>query len=166
MSRKPRSRVSLAQIATQPAGQPIDPAARELAAGSLRAFGTRHTHRVTNDDRAAPAAPPPGRSIDDILAEARGRLQRVSPAEARRAWRDGAVAVDIRPEAQRRTHGSLPGALVVERNVLEWRFDPARTLGCRSPASTCRWSCSARRATRPAWPLRRCRTWACTAPPT
>jgi rhodanese-related sulfurtransferase len=32
--------------------------------------------------------------------------------------------VDIRPAAQRAEHGDLPGALVVERNVLEWRFDP------------------------------------------
>jgi rhodanese-related sulfurtransferase len=37
---------------------------------------------------------------------------------------DGAVVVDIRPAAQRETHGVLPGALVIERNVLEWRFDP------------------------------------------
>jgi rhodanese-related sulfurtransferase len=37
----------------------------------------------------------------------------------------GAVLVDIRPAAQRAIEGSVPGALVVERNVLEWRFDPA-----------------------------------------
>jgi len=37
----------------------------------------------------------------------------------------GAVVVDIRPALQRATHGELPGALVIERNVLEWRLDPA-----------------------------------------
>ena len=36
-----------------------------------------------------------------------------------------AILVDIRPESQRATEGSIEGALVVERNVLEWRFDPA-----------------------------------------
>jgi rhodanese-related sulfurtransferase len=40
-------------------------------------------------------------------------------------WSTGAVVVDIRPAAQRAAEGELPGALVVERNVLEWRFDPA-----------------------------------------
>jgi rhodanese-related sulfurtransferase len=33
--------------------------------------------------------------------------------------------VDIRPAAQRAAEGEIPGALIVERNVLEWRFDPA-----------------------------------------
>ena len=37
---------------------------------------------------------------------------------------DGAVLVDIRPQAQRRQEGEIPGALVIERNVLEWRLDP------------------------------------------
>ena len=45
---------------------------------------------------------------------------RAGPARGRQ----GAVVVDIRPAAQRAEHGDLPGALVVERNVLEWRFDP------------------------------------------
>jgi rhodanese-related sulfurtransferase len=49
----------------------------------------------------------------------------VTPAEASGAWADGAVLVDIRPALQRATHGELPGALVIERNVLEWRLDPA-----------------------------------------
>ena len=70
--------------------------------------------------------PDPGRtSIDTLLDRARSRLQRVSPAEARRAWAEGAVLVDIRPALQRATDGELPGALVIERNVLEWRLDPA-----------------------------------------
>lgn len=65
-----------------------------------------------------------GRSIDEILAQARARLSRLGPAEAARAAADGAVLVDIRPEAQRRAEGEIPDALIIERNVLEWRFDP------------------------------------------
>ena len=65
------------------------------------------------------------KTIDQILAEARARLDRLDPAGARRAQADGAVLVDIRPVAQRLASGQIPGALVVERNVLEWRFDPA-----------------------------------------
>ncbi len=72
------------------------------------------------------AAPPPGaRTIDEILAEARGRLDRVSPQQAMAARRDGALMVDIRPAAQRAAEGEVPGTLVIERNVLEWRLDPA-----------------------------------------
>jgi rhodanese-related sulfurtransferase len=72
--------------------------------------------------------PPAGsRGIDDILAEARARLRRLDPEAAHLAYRDGAVLVDIRPAAQRAATGEIPGALVVERNVLEWRFDPRST---------------------------------------
>lgn len=60
-----------------------------------------------------------------MLAQARDRLRRVTPAQAVRARAAGAVIVDIRPVLQRSTEGELPGALVVERNVLEWRFDPS-----------------------------------------
>ena len=62
--------------------------------------------------------------VDLLLSAARARLARLTPAEALAAVADGAVVVDIRPAAQRAEHGDLPGALVVERNVLEWRFDP------------------------------------------
>ncbi|MGC9670769.1 rhodanese-like domain-containing protein [Planosporangium sp. 12N6] len=65
------------------------------------------------------------RTIDQILADARARLDRLEPAQVADAQRDGAVVVDIRPIAQRVASGQIPGALVVERNVLEWRFDPA-----------------------------------------
>ena len=72
------------------------------------------------------SAPPPGsRTIDQVLAEARERLDRPTPHEAARAVASGAVLVDIRPAAQRAAEGEIPGALIVERNVLEWRFDPA-----------------------------------------
>jgi rhodanese-related sulfurtransferase len=69
--------------------------------------------------------PPRGsRSIDDILDEARARLRRLSPAETHTTVAAGGVLVDIRPAAQRALEGGIPGALIVERNVLEWRFDP------------------------------------------
>jgi rhodanese-related sulfurtransferase len=63
-------------------------------------------------------------TVDDLLTEARADLQRLSPVETLAAQRNGAVLVDIRPHALRASEGEIPGALVVERNVLEWRFDP------------------------------------------
>jgi rhodanese-related sulfurtransferase len=65
------------------------------------------------------------KTIDTILDEARARLRRLGPREARQAWTDGALLIDIRPEGQRRREGEIPGAIVLERNVLEWRLDPA-----------------------------------------
>jgi len=77
---------------------------------------------------AAPPAPrtrPAGaRSVDELLAQARARLHRLGPEQVRAAQRGGAVLVDIRPVAQRRVNGVIPGAVVIERNVLEWRLDP------------------------------------------
>lgn len=64
-------------------------------------------------------------SIDQLLAQARSGLQRLDPLAAWRAQRTGAVIVDIRPEHNRRTEGELPGAVPIERTVLEWRLDPA-----------------------------------------
>jgi rhodanese-related sulfurtransferase len=69
--------------------------------------------------------------IDLLLSAARARLHRLTPLEALRAVEGGAVVVDIRPAAQRAEHGDLPGALVVERNVLEWRFDPTSEAALR-----------------------------------
>ena len=66
-------------------------------------------------------------SVDALLAAARARLQRLTPQQAVAAVRHGALLVDIRPYAQRVAEGEVPGALVVERNVLEWRFDPTCT---------------------------------------
>jgi rhodanese-related sulfurtransferase len=81
---------------------------------------------VTYAPAVTTSAPPAGRrTIDQILAEARSRLQRVGPQQAARAAGEGALLVDIRPAAQRAAEGEIPGALIVERNVLEWRFDPA-----------------------------------------
>ncbi|ADG96997.1 Rhodanese domain protein [Segniliparus rotundus DSM 44985] len=65
------------------------------------------------------------RTIDEVLGEARSRLARLEPHELPAALRRGAILVDIRPAAQRAREGELPEALVIERNVLEWRCDPA-----------------------------------------
>ncbi|TFV88795.1 rhodanese-like domain-containing protein [Blastococcus sp. CT_GayMR16] len=64
-------------------------------------------------------------TVDDLLAEARARIVRVTPEEAAARILDGAYLVDIRPAAQRQREGEVPGSLIIERNVLEWRFDPA-----------------------------------------
>ncbi|WP_250029064.1 rhodanese-like domain-containing protein [Paractinoplanes maris] len=69
-------------------------------------------------------APPGSLSIDQILANARARLTRVGPRETAAALGRGAVLIDIRPAAQRAEFGEIPGAVVIERNVLEWRLDP------------------------------------------
>ncbi|MFN2536029.1 MAG: rhodanese-like domain-containing protein [Pseudonocardiaceae bacterium] len=60
-----------------------------------------------------------------MLAQARSGLRRLTPAQAHEARACGALLVDIRPGWQRAEEGGVPGALVVERNHLEWRFDPA-----------------------------------------
>lgn len=72
--------------------------------------------------------------IDRALARARDRLRRLEPADAPAAVERGAVLVDIRPAAQRAFEGPLSGALVIERNVLEWRCDP--TSDARLPQAT------------------------------
>jgi rhodanese-related sulfurtransferase len=64
-------------------------------------------------------------AIDDLLRAARARLRRLTPAEARDAAAGGGVIIDIRSDGQRAADGMVPDALVVPRNVLEWRADPA-----------------------------------------
>ena len=69
--------------------------------------------------------PPAGaRSIAELLSEARARLNRLGPAAVHEAMGRGAVLIDIRPAAQRAEFGEIPGAIIIERNVLEWRLDP------------------------------------------
>jgi len=65
------------------------------------------------------------RTIDDLLAAARARLDRVDPHRAAALIADGAILVDTRPQWQRAAEGEFPDALVIERNHLEWRLDPA-----------------------------------------
>ena len=64
-------------------------------------------------------------TIDDLLAAARARLDRVTAADLPRELAAGALVVDIRPVEQRSRDGELDGAIVIDRNVLEWRLDPA-----------------------------------------
>lgn len=63
-------------------------------------------------------------TIVEMLDQARSRIERTTVFELRDAITRGAVVVDIRPQAQRAVEGTLPGALAIERNVLEWRLDP------------------------------------------
>jgi rhodanese-related sulfurtransferase len=66
----------------------------------------------------------PSVGIEAHLEHARAGWTRLSPVEAAVRMRCGAVIVDTRPEFQRRCDGEVPGAIVVERNHLEWRLDP------------------------------------------
>lgn len=63
-------------------------------------------------------------AVDRMLAAARAGLDRVDPGELAREMEAGALVVDIRPVEQRSRDGEMPGALVIDRNVLEWRLDP------------------------------------------
>ena len=66
-----------------------------------------------------------GPGVDRLLAAARRRIApRVTPAQLAGVLAEGALVVDTRSAAQRRRDGALPGAVVIERNVLEWRLDP------------------------------------------
>ena len=65
------------------------------------------------------------KTIDDLLAEARAGLRRLDPLRAHAALDAGALLIDTRSAAQRAAGGVVPGALWLERNVLEWRCDPA-----------------------------------------
>jgi rhodanese-related sulfurtransferase len=64
-------------------------------------------------------------NVEQLLAEARATLVRLTPAETRSALEADAVVIDIRPIEQRSRDGEIPGAHVIPRNVLEWRLDPA-----------------------------------------
>ena len=64
-------------------------------------------------------------TAEELLAQARSRLERLDPHAARAAIVDGALLVDIRTESQRAADGLVPGAIFIQRNALEWRCDPA-----------------------------------------
>jgi rhodanese-related sulfurtransferase len=65
------------------------------------------------------------RTVDDLLAEARAALDRVTPEQAYAELRRGALLVDTRTSEQRAAGGEIPGARPIGLNVLEWRLDPA-----------------------------------------
>jgi rhodanese-related sulfurtransferase len=62
--------------------------------------------------------------IDAALESARAKLTRIEARDVPAALERGALLVDIRPAAQRADEGDVAAALVIERNVLEWRLDP------------------------------------------
>lgn len=95
------------------------------AASGPAASGPVVTGPAVTGPAARASRPPGARTIDEILAAARARLHRLTPDEAFAGFSGGAVLVDIRPQAQRAREGGIPGAVIIERNVLEWRFDPA-----------------------------------------
>ena len=95
---------------------------------------TRTAHQTaTGGLRSTPPDGPAGTpdrrtaaTADELLMEARALLpRRPSPAEAHAAQAQGALLIDIRGDDQRRAAGLIPGALVLPRNALEWRCDPA-----------------------------------------
>ena len=111
--------------------------------GTLLAASVRHIGSSSYDEAALwdvlsksvrtpidPLLPPPGsRSIDQLLSDARSKLERMTPQEAYDALHDPTYPmpvflVDIRPASQRAREGGIHGSLIIERNVLEWRFDP------------------------------------------
>ena len=64
-------------------------------------------------------------TIDQVLEKARRRLVRVEPEQAAVELARGALLVDTRTSAQRAEQGEIPGAIVIDRTVLEWRLDPS-----------------------------------------
>ncbi|CAM5602150.1 MULTISPECIES: rhodanese-like domain-containing protein [Streptomyces] len=73
-------------------------------------------------------------AVDALLEAARAGLDRVAPHQAAEIQRDGGLLVDIRYAELRERDGTIPGALIVERNELEWRLDP--TGAHRAPQAT------------------------------
>ena len=63
--------------------------------------------------------------VEDVLAASRAGVPRLTPTELVAAAAGGALVVDTRTEAHRRAQGEFPGALVIDRTVLEWRLDPS-----------------------------------------
>lgn len=82
---------------------------------------------------------PPFADIDELLAAARAGLRRLDPDAAAAAVADGARLVDIRPAWQRAREGEIPGALIVERNHLEWRLHPGSSARLAPAIAGQRW---------------------------
>lgn len=72
--------------------------------------------------------------VDALLKQARAGTRRLDPYETRAAMAAGALVIDTRTERQRARQGDLPGAIVIDRTVLEWRLDPLS--GSRIPEAT------------------------------
>ena len=78
-------------------------------------------------------------TVDDLVDAARADLVRLTPQEAEQEVRAGARLVDIRPEWQRSADGEIPGAVVVERNHLEWRLHPTSDARLPVASAEARW---------------------------
>lgn len=87
--------------------------------------GERPAGERPASERPAAARPAGARSIEEILADARARLARLTPRVALREVAAGGTLIDIRPASQRQADGEVPGSWIIERNHLEWRLDPA-----------------------------------------
>jgi rhodanese-related sulfurtransferase len=83
---------------------------------AVSAAGAHYAGAVTDGSRT---------TVEQLLAEARALVHGLSPQETEAAVQAGGLLIDIRPEGLRRRDGVVPGALVIDRNVLEWRCDPA-----------------------------------------
>jgi rhodanese-related sulfurtransferase len=96
----------------------------EVTPGEVTAGGV--TEAATGEVIAGsePVSPNYASRVDEMLDRARSGYGRVGPAEAARTLAQGGLLVDTRPAAQRAEFGEIPGAIVIERNVLEWRLDP------------------------------------------
>lgn len=90
---------------------------------------TRRYARLADGPAGATPQLPTGRgapmTADGLLMQARAELSRIGPYQADQMRRHGALIVDLRPYANRAAEGEIPGAVPVERIVLEWRLDPA-----------------------------------------
>lgn len=108
----------------------------DMGVGWIRRFARNGMpeHPLTKIDQVIHQS----RGIDEIVEEARSHLKRVTPheawAEIERSCGPPLVLVDIRPAAQRAAMGEIEGALVIERNVLEWRFDQGAMHEFQRPA--------------------------------
>lgn len=76
-------------------------------------------------------------TVEQLLAEARAHLERLSPERAHAAIRAGGLLIDIRSELQRDRDGVIPGSRFIARNVLEWRCDPASHWRDRAITDAC-----------------------------
>ena len=103
-------------VHTTPAGT-----AQQFTYARLRRSQPYRDEAASDDRRMSPEAPT---TVARLLDEARAGLERLQPAAALEAQRQGAALIDIRSERQQARDGLLPGATTIARNVLEWRLDP------------------------------------------
>lgn len=126
-----RTPLGLSAIATRRVDGPDEPFDRSSGeTPSVEPEAATERDAPTGGTRSSPPQaatfPPPFRTtVDQLLEAARTALVRVTPIEAADELARGALLVDTRSLAQRLRDGEVPGAVVVERNVLEWRLDPA-----------------------------------------